>query len=433
MKRVSKRGQQNMRSNYHDPNDRPMNNLPDNFRNLPECTRCKTTRDTVDGDGQSHGFGSWRLGAPGNCGPCCGGRNSPGPRVCYPGVQGGIPIDKQANKIANINRRTQSNISYGQARYLPEHGIDVQPVLNSGRNIGDCTQECRSRDYLDNGQPGPWGAPYPSGRNCSDCCNGGGVLRTCKPGTFNQAKEAVSRQSKGVAQSVGKITTLPRLGIQVQGVNERPGIGPCTTMCRSRRVSDGVEGPWSGSYPAASDPHCGDCCGSAGGGARLGRKAQQVCQKGSHNVAVAMAPGMKAQGRMNFRGGGFSMPSGEDTFFRAQGQDDCDPPQVMVNGVCVDEGLGGDPARQKGCPRGQYRDRNGNCRSMQPGTYNAKTKRPPINPFAPTTLPYDPMGAKQIANPGCNPPCGKGEYCQGGQCYSGQPFARQKIISRRRR
>ena len=70
---------------------------------------------------------------------------------------------------------------------------------------------------------------------------------------------------------------------------------------------------------------------------------------------------------------------------------------------------------------------------MQPGTYNARTKRPPINPFAPTTLPYDPMGAKQVANPGCNPPCGKGEYCQGGQCYSGQPLARQKLISRRRR
>jgi len=133
--------------------------------------------------------------------------------------------------------------------------------------------------------------------------------------------------------------------------------------------------------------------------------------------------------------------------------------EETANGGCVEIGLG-DPSREQGCPRGQYRDRNGKCRSMQPGTYNAKTKRPPINPFAPTTLPYDPMGAKQIggacgqglcgtppncrpcgstgptypqkqvANPGCNPPCGKGEYCQGGQCYSGQPSARQNIISR---
>ncbi len=342
--------------------------------------------------------------------------------------------------MKRANRRAAQGM--GKIQNIPQYNIDVQPVYSDRQSGNPCTTECRSRRYT-NGVAGPWGGSYPAGKNCSDCCGGaarqGGsrlpqnAQRVCQVGSFNTANELASRQSKGVAQGVGKITSLPRLGIQVQGVHERPGIGPCTTMCRSRTVSDGVYSPWSGAYPAASDPHCGDCCGSAGGGARLSRGAKQVCQKGSHNVAVAMAQGMKAQGRMNFRGGGFSMPSVEDTFFRAQGQDDCDPPQVMVNGVCVDEGLGGDPARQKGCPRGQYRDRNGNCRSMQPGTYNARTKRPPINPFAPTTLPYDPMGAKQIANPGCNPPCGKNEYCQGGQCYSGQPSARQTFISRRRR
>jgi len=153
-----------------------------------------------------------------------------------------------------------------------------------------------------------------------------------------------------------------------------------------------------------------------------------------------------------------------DTFMNAQGQDDCDPPQVMVNGVCVDEGLGGDPSREQGCPEGQYRDRFGKCRSMQPGTYNAKTKRPPINPFAPTTLPYDPMGAKQIggydggcpdymcmneqrecipcgstgptypgakqvASADCNPPCDPGCYCDNGNCLCGDP-ARQNMIAR---
>ena len=426
--------------------------------------------------------------------------------------------------MKRANRRAPQGM--GKIQNIPQYNIDVQPVYSDRQSGNPCTTECRSRRYT-NGVPGPWSGTYPAGKDCSDCCNGvarqGGsrlpqnAQRVCQVGSFNTANELASRQSKGVAQGVGKITTLPRLGIQVQGVNERPGLGPCTTMCRSRRYTDGVAGPWSGAYPAARQ--CEDCCG---GGARLSQGAQQVCQKGSHNVSVAMAPGMKvknsqndnsrntcapgstgrncgfrcdctegiragrsmwcahARGRTcveccngqiyprgrkgmndsstgdyqignsaidrNFSGGGNqnaiwsgsqSNVGPQDRIFAgnyASGmQGNCEDGYIeLPNGGCIEEGLG-DPSREQGCPRGQYRDRFGKCRSMQPGTYNAKTKRPPINPFAPTTLPYDPMGAKQIANPGCNPPCGKNEFCQGGQCYSGQPSARQQFISRRRR
>ncbi len=141
-------------------------------------------------------------------------------------------------------------------------------------------------------------------------------------------------------------------------------------------------------------------------------------------------------------------------------QDDCDPPQVMVNGVCVDEGLGGDPTRIR--PKKLYstqaddpnlRQVGGgceplcgtppNCRpcSSTGPTFGAKQiggacgqglcGTPPNCRPCSSTGPTYPQ--KQVANPGCYPPCGKDEYCEGGQCYSGQPSARQKVISRRRR
>ena len=156
--------------------------------------------------------------------------------------------------------------------------------------------------------------------------------RVCQVGSFNTANELASRQSKGVAQGVGKITTLPRLGIQVQGVNERPGLGPCNSMCRSRRWNNGNPGPWGGAYPSANPPVCGDCCGSAGGGARLGREAQQVCQKGSHNTAVAMAPGMRGGSRLGRNFSGMQGNCGDGYI-------------ELPNGGCIEEGLG-DPSRQ---------------------------------------------------------------------------------------
>ena len=103
---------------------------------------------------------------------------------------------------------------------------------------------------------------------------------------------------------------------------------------------------------------------------------------------------------MNFRGGGFPFAAQRDTFFRAQGQNDCTPPQIMVNGVCTYPGLGGDPTR---------------------------VKKPPF-PFKPTTGPFDPMGARQVQAPECldDADCGKGQFCQGGRCYSSNPGGKKK-------
>jgi len=189
---LASRQSKNMRSNYHDPNDRPMNNLPDNYRNLPECVRCRTTRDTLDGNNQSHGFGSWRLGAPGNCGACCGGAYaSPGPRQCYPGIQGGIPIDKQANKIPNMKRNNRRN--------LPGRGV--------GRSFA--------------GQRNPYGntridRPTEFGMNTG--------IQACTP---NKQRHRVMGQ-RGEWVDLGVVGR----GRAALGGGKRPGSGPCHTCIR---------------------------------------------------------------------------------------------------------------------------------------------------------------------------------------------------------
>ena len=192
-----------MRSNYHDPNDRPISNVPDSFRNnAPPCVRCRTTRDTLDASNQSHGFGPWRLGARGNCGPCCGGSDAGGPRECYPGVNGGVPIGKKEVGGANARQR------FGKIMNVPNRNIQVQTV-GERSGLGPCTTMCRSRSYTD-GVPGPWSGAYPAAKQCKDCCGGAyaspgarvdlnpNAKKVCKSGTFNTSIE-MARGSRGVS------------------------------------------------------------------------------------------------------------------------------------------------------------------------------------------------------------------------------------------
>ena len=84
-------------------------------------------------------------------------------------------------------------------------------------------------------------------------------------------------------------------------------------------------------------------------------------------------------------------------------QENCPDGYVMnAQGVCVEEGLD-DPLR---------------------------AKKPPF-PFRPTTGPFDPMGARQVQAPECldDADCGKGQFCQGGLCYSSNPGARENMYA----
>lgn len=117
-------------------------------------------------------------------------------------------------------------------------------------------------------------------------------------------------------------------------------------------------------------------------------------------------------------------PKGLRRKFSGFTQGICDDGECLVNGICMDCGLA--PGRTHKPPLYSTQADDPNLRQV--GGDCAPLCGTPPKCYPCGTGPTYPQ--KQVANPGCYPPCGKDEYCEGGQCYSGQPSARQNIISR---